>query len=211
MPERVRHPIFARFYKGLAAKGEARGAAEHRERLLAGLTGRVVEVGAGTGMNFGHYPSTVTDVLAVEPEPYLRDEARRVADRAPVNIRVVDGTAAGLPAPDGSFDVGVASLVLCSVSDQQVALAELFRVIRPGGQLRFYEHVRSGEPRKAKRQDRADRIWPLLGGGCHCNRDTEGAIAGAGFSIERCERFDFRPSPLLAMVSPIILGAAVRP
>lgn len=120
---------------------EAKGAAEHRDELLAGLTGRVIEVGAGNGLNFRHYPTSVTEVVAIEPEPYLRERAQASAKASPVTVTVVDGTADQLPADDASFDAGVASLVLCSVDDQATALGELRRVIRPGGELRFYEHV----------------------------------------------------------------------
>jgi ubiquinone/menaquinone biosynthesis C-methylase UbiE len=163
----VRHPIFSRFYGWCAAKGEKVGVAEHRDELLAGTSGRVIEVGAGSGLNFGHYPNDLTMVVAVEPEAHLRRLAKQAASRARVPIRVEEGTADHLPSPDGAFDVGVTSLVLCSVPDQAVALAELHRVIRPGGELRFYEHVRSTSPRRARLQDRADLIWPVFGGGCH--------------------------------------------
>ena len=143
MSREVHHPLFARLFDRMAAKTEEQGAAEHRERLLAGLGGRVIEVGAGNGLNFSHYPGTVAEVVAVEPEDYLRAKAERVAEDAPVAIRVVDGLADDLPAEDASFDAAVASLVLCSVPDQAAALAELRRVLRPGAELRFYELVLS--------------------------------------------------------------------
>src|SRR6184192_3710117 len=111
--------------------------------MLEGLAGRVLEVGAGNGLNFVHYPDTVTEVVAIEPEPFLRARAEEAANLTTVPIRVVDGVAGRLPVDDQSMDAAVASLVLCSVPDQAAALAELRRVIRPGGQLRFYEHVHS--------------------------------------------------------------------
>lgn len=205
------HPLFARFYARIAAYGEAKGAAEHRDRLLAGLSGRVVEVGAGNGMNFGHYPASVGEVVAVEPEPYLRRRATAAAQTAPVPVRVVEGTAAELPLEDASMDAGVVSLVLCSVPSQAAALAELRRVIRPGGQLRCYEHVRSADAGLARLQDRLDVVWAQVGGGCHCNRDTEASLAAAGFVVEAMQRFDFRPSVLAALTAPVILGRARRP
>ena len=128
-------------------------------------------------------PATVTEVIAVEPEPYLRGRAEEAAARAAVKITVVDGTASSIPLDDASVDAGVASLVLCSVPDQAAALAELHRVIRPGGELRFYEHVIADNDRWARRQRRADPIWTRLAGGCHLNRDTATAIRDAGFEI----------------------------
>src|SRR5690606_4094190 len=137
----VHHPVFARWYAA-AAPGMERLLAQYRRALLAGLSGRVIEVGAGTGANFAHYPATVTEVVAVDPEPYLRSRAVREAARAPVRVTVVDGTAERLPAGDRSFQAGVVSLVLCSVPDEERALSELARVLVPGGELRFFEHVR---------------------------------------------------------------------
>ncbi len=209
--ERVHHPIAARLIERAMRAGEQRGQAEHRRRLLAGLVGRVVELGAGTGINFKHYPTSVTEVVAVEPEAYLRQAAQKAAAAAPVPVRVVDAVSGGLPLADASCDAGVASLVLCSVPDQERALAELARVIRPGGELRFYEHVVSHRPFEAGVQRFADAtFWPRVAGGCHLSRDTEAAIEQAGFQIETCERFPFSPAALLPP-DPHILGVARRP
>src|SRR6195256_594752 len=155
-PTPLRHPLFARMYQRMSAAAERAGAAEHRARVLSGLRGRVVEVGAGNGLNFAHYPSTVTEVVAVEPERYLRSRAEAAAARATTSVTVIDGTAAAIPLDDASVDGGVASLVLCSVSDPAAALAELHRVIRPSGELRFYEHVVADNDRWARLQRRAD-------------------------------------------------------
>jgi ubiquinone/menaquinone biosynthesis C-methylase UbiE len=205
-----RHPIFARVYPYISRSAEKGGAAEHRRALLDGLRGRVIEVGAGHGLNFPYYPQKVTEVVAVEPEPHLLELARAAAERAPVLVNVVSGTAEALPAADGEFDAAVASLVLCSVSDQAVALREIARVLRPGGELRFYEHVISNRPVMARLQRIADAtIYPPLAGGCHCARDTGAAIANAGFHIDREERIAFKPSPIVPSI-PHILGAAQR-
>ncbi|MHB8491113.1 MAG: class I SAM-dependent methyltransferase [Solirubrobacteraceae bacterium] len=210
MPRSHRHPIFARIYPRIARAAEEGGANEHRQVLLAGLEGRVIEVGAGHGLNFAHYPETVTDVLAVEPEPHLRELARRAAQRSPVPIEVVEGTSEALPAEDASFDAAVVSLVLCSVPDQRVALREIARVLRPGGELRFYEHVISNRPATARVQRALDAtIYPALAGGCHCARDTGEAIRDAGFEVGREERIAFKPSPLVPAI-PHILGVARR-
>jgi ubiquinone/menaquinone biosynthesis C-methylase UbiE len=209
-PDRVHHPIFARLYQRMSPAIEKAGAADHRDRLLAGLTGTVVEVGAGNGLNFAHYPDTVTEVIAVEPEDYLRARAEDAAAGAPIPVRVVDGTASRLPLADASVDGGVASLVLCSVTDQAEALAELRRVINPGGELRFYEHVLANNPRIATWQRRIDPLWTTIVGGCHLTRNTEQAITDAGFVIEENDRFRFAPCALSKLSAEHILGRARR-
>jgi ubiquinone/menaquinone biosynthesis C-methylase UbiE len=205
------HPVFARVWTRMAASGERNGTAELRDRLLGGAAGRVLEVGAGTGTNFVHYPPAVTGVLAIEPEPHLRARARSAAASLPVTV--VAGDASALPAADGEFDTAVASLVLCSVPDQAAALAELWRVLRPGGRLLFWEHVRAATPGMARTQQVLDAtVWPLFAGGCHTGRDTVAAVDSAGFEIERLERFDF--PDLRVNLDPTrahVLGAALRP
>ncbi|HKO28345.1 MAG TPA: class I SAM-dependent methyltransferase [Solirubrobacteraceae bacterium] len=211
MPATEPHPVFARLYPRMSRGAERNGAAEHRRRLLAGLEGRVIEVGAGNGLNFAHYPRSVTEVVAVEPSPYLRGLAVQAASGAPVSIEVRDGTAEALPAQDGEFDAAVVSLVLCSVSDQQVALREIARVLRAGGELRFYEHVVSNRPSTARIQRALDAtVYPPLAGGCHCARDTGAAIRDAGFEVRSEERFAFKASRFAPAVAHI-LGAARRP
>jgi ubiquinone/menaquinone biosynthesis C-methylase UbiE len=198
------------FVRG-AEFADERGGEQHRSELLKSLAGRVIDVGAGHGRNFRHYPETVTEVVAVEPEVNLHALALKAADHARVPIRVVSGFAEELPAEDGSFDAGVVSLVLCSVEDQRRVLSELLRVIRPGGELRFYEHVRAPSSSLARFQRVADLLWPRLGAGCHVSRDTKAEIERAGFEIESCREFSFRPMPLLYPASPHILGVARRP
>jgi len=207
----VRHPIAARLYARISTRAEETGQADHRRRLLEGLSGRVVEVGAGNGLNFGHYPTTVDEVVALEPEPHLRSLAEEAAAAAPVDVRVIDAVGQDLPFDDASFDVAVTSLVLCEVPDQASALAELHRVVRPGGELRFYEHVLASDPGMARFQRFADRtFWPRLSGGCHAARDTASAIEAAGFHIESCDSFRFAASPATRHTSPRILGVARR-
>jgi ubiquinone/menaquinone biosynthesis C-methylase UbiE len=204
-----RHPIFARFYNWLSKAMEA-GVAEHRDELLADLSGRVVEIGAGNGINFRHYPASVAELVAVEPESYLRKKAVAEAARAPVTVTVMDGSAGRLPLPDSSFDAAVTSLVLCSVPNQTRALAELRRVLRPGGELRFYEHVRAEDPRTARRQERADVVWRHVAGGCHTSRGTLAAIERAGFEIEKVRQFDFPPGRMPNPARPHVIGRARR-
>ena len=193
----VDHPLCARLYARQSAQAERLGLAARRAQLLDGLAGRVLEIGAGNGLNLRHYPASVDELVAVEPERHLRGLAQSAAPEASVPVTVLDAMAERLPFADGGFDAAVASLTLCSIGDVEEALAELHRVVRPGGELRFLEHVAS--PRHAARtlQRAADAtVWPYLSGGCHLGRDTGRLIEAAGFEIERCERFAFRIPPL---------------
>ncbi len=212
MRDRVYHPIVARQLPRCMARAEAHGQGEHRRELVAGLSGSVLEIGAGAGTNFKYYPASVTEVVATEPESYLRQTAYQAAETAPVAVHVIDAMAERLPFDDASFDAGVVSLVLCSVQDPARALAELRRVIRPGGELRFYEHVRSTSPVVAGLQRLADALlWPRLNGGCHCARDTAGLIEKAGFVLEQHRRLSFRYDFVSFHLSSHILGTARRP
>ncbi|GAA3342939.1 class I SAM-dependent methyltransferase [Amorphoplanes nipponensis] len=206
------HPIFARVYQRMSVRMDRAGAAGHRHALVEGLRGRVVEIGAGNGLMFAHYPPEVTEVLAVEPEPRLRAAAEIAARAAPVPVRVVDGRAEALPAGAGEFDAAVATLVLCSVPDQPSALAEIRRVLRPGGELRFMEHVAAERPGALRRVQRiADAtVWPRLFGGCHSGRDTLGAITGAGFTLGPVHRYPFPPNGPVTPASPHVRGSATR-
>jgi SAM-dependent methyltransferase len=208
----LERPRFARMYVRAAQRAEERGASEHRRRLLDGLSGTVVEVGAGHGLNFAHYPNDVTEVIATEPEPTLRAAAARAAAKAAVPVRVLPGVADELPLNDESADAVVASLVLCSVPDQARALAELRRVLRPHGELRFYEHVipRCQPKRLLLQAVDHSGLWPKISGGCHPARDTTAAIERAGFQIEQSDRIMFAASRFEPAV-PHILGIARRP
>ena len=212
MTDSTNRPLFARFWLWVSPGMERGGMAKHRDDLLAGLSGRVIEVGAGNGLNFGHYPPEVTQVVAVEPNPHLRRVAADAASRAPVPVEVTDGTADRLPAADADFDAGVASLVLCSVPDQPAALRELYRVIRPGGELRFLEHVQATTPGLRRLQRALDAtFWPIICGGDHLGRDTAAEIERAGFRTERLDRLRFPDSRLTMPSTPHILGRASRP
>ena len=201
------HPRFARMYERTSAESEQRGTAGYRDQALAGLSGRVIEIGAGNGLNFSHYPGTVTEVVAVEPEDWLRGIAERAAKTAPVPVQVVPGHAEALPAEDSSFDAAVTSLVLCSVPNVAAALAEIRRVLRPGGELRFFEHVRSANRFLGFVQDAVTPLWIRTAGGCRINRDLAAGIRAAGFHIENLERINYAP---LRFVPPYahILGRA---
>lgn len=177
----------------------------HRKRLVEDARGEVLEVGAGTGFNFPRYRSAGR-VVALEPEEPMRRRAERRTRSASVPIEVMPGSAEELPFPDESFDTVVFSLVLCTIPHPERALAEARRVLRPGGEIRFYEHVRSTDPRIARRQDRILRPWRAFNRGCHPNRDTAATIERNGFAFSELDRFDLEKAPKI--VRAHILGRA---
>lgn len=210
---KVEHPRFARVWSWLV-KHEPADVARGRDELLEGLQGRVLEVGAGTGANFPHYPSQVAEVVAVEPEPHLRAEAAQAAAgmRGPTRFTVLDGTFEELPvAAAPPFDAVVCSLVLCSVQDPGASLSAALGALRPGGELRYYEHVATDGWLGGLQRAVDATFWPRAFGGCHTHRDTAGAIERAGF--ERVRHRDIRSAPrwVPMPVAPMVLGAARRP
>lgn len=205
----MHHPWFARFYAAVSPRLLEAGAGEHRRQLLAGLRGRVIEVGAGNGLNFAFYPPSVAEVVAVEPEPYLRGLAQQAAQQAPYPVVVVGGLAERLSFGDASFDAGVVSLVLCSVAQPNTSLRELHRVLRANAELRFYEHLQAETAGMRAVQRLIDLVHPLLAGGCHTGRPTLEAIERAGFEIEHLQRFRF-PERIPVPQSPHALGSARR-
>jgi ubiquinone/menaquinone biosynthesis C-methylase UbiE len=205
----VRNPFFSWVWTRLCPRLEESGLGDLRDELLAGLEGRVVEVGVGTGASFARYPEGVEELVAVEPEPRLRAQAEAAAAEAPVSVRVLAGVASDLPVADGWADAVVVSLVLCSVPDQAAALREARRVLRPGGELRFLEHVRAETLVLSRVQRALDAtVWPRLGGGCHASRDTAGAVERSGFEVTALRRFDFPDLPVRGPTAPHILGRA---
>ena len=185
-----RRPMFARLYPAMARAMDEGGMGARRRSLLAGVHGDVIEVGAGSGANFVHYPSAVRRVTAVEPEPSLRAEAVRAASGVDVPIDVVAGTGERLASRDASADAVVFTLVLCSVRDVLACLAEARRVLRPGGELRFLEHgVADSVPIATLQRAMDATVYPALAGGCHLGRDPRRSITEAGFRITVSERF----------------------
>ncbi|HZQ31066.1 MAG TPA: class I SAM-dependent methyltransferase [Mycobacterium sp.] len=206
---RVSNPFFARLWTVISAH-EPESLRQLRRENLAGLTGRVLEVGAGTGSNFVHYPTTVEEVVAVEPEPRLNPIARRTAETAPVPVTVMDRTVEELE-PGAPFDAVVCSLVLCSVDDQESVLRQLFSLMRPGGELRYLEHVASDGFRGRMQRFADATVWPRMAGNCHTHRDTETAIANAGFVRESGRHEWTLPGWVPVPVSEHALGRAIRP
>jgi ubiquinone/menaquinone biosynthesis C-methylase UbiE len=204
--------MFARFYDRLMAGTERAGLREMRGALLAQASGRVLELGAGTGHNLEHYTNAVTELIMAEPDPHM---ARRLRERieeegtAAGRPSVIEAPAEDLPFDDGSFDTVVATLVLCTVQDPTRAAAEIRRVLVEGGRLLYLEHVRSSRRGLARWQDWLERPWGFFAGGCHPNRATDQLLAGAGFWIDSLERDRLPKAPPL--VRPLIRGVARRP
>ena len=204
----LRSRFFAMTYDPQMARVEKAGLSAFREGLLAGAKGRVLEIGAGTGANLRFYGPAVSSLTMTEPEiPMLRRLERKVREQSPA-ATVLRAPAEDLPFPDGSFDVAVSTLVLCGVDDQRRALRELRRVLRPGGQLLFFEHVRSTDASLARFQDRMNGFNRFVVG-CDCNRPTLDTIGEAGFAVTQVEHIMWPKAPKFA--SPAIVGSATAP
>ena len=201
----LRSRFFAATYDRMSAKSEQAGLASHRQLLLAGASGRVLEIGGGTGANLQYYGRGVEALTLTEPEePMLKRLQRRARDEAP-NATVLRAPAEDLPFEDASFDTAVSTLVLCGVDDQPRALRELRRVLRPGGRLLFIEHVRSGDADEARFQDRMNGLNRFVVG-CDCNRSTLDSIRAAGFQVTDVQHTVMPKAPRFAR--PMIVGAA---
>ncbi|MEY9490073.1 SAM-dependent methyltransferase [Streptomyces calvus] len=211
--EPVHHPLFARCYARVSVAAETRaGMATVRRRLLGGLSGRVIEIGAGNGLNFAHYPDTVSEIVAIEPERDLRTLAVEAALRAEVPVDVAPGVAEALPVKSEAFDAAVLSLVLCSVRDVPRALAEVRRVLRPGGEVRFFEHGLGGGRLMNLTQRAMDRtVWPPLAGGCHVAREPVAALREAGFDLGPYRRTLMPEKGPVLPTSYCVIGTAWRP
>jgi ubiquinone/menaquinone biosynthesis C-methylase UbiE len=201
----LRERIFAAVYDPLSARAEEKFGAELKRKLLANARGRVLEIGVGTGLSFAHYPPDV-ELVGVDPsEPMLRRARRRAAELRR-EVTLVEAPAEALPFEDESFDTVVSLAVLCTVDDPSRVLQEIRRVLRPGGRFVFLEHVRSSDPKLAQWQDRLERPWGWIAGGCHPNRRTLEAIEGAGFEVVELEHEDLPDIPRL--VRPNVMGVA---
>jgi ubiquinone/menaquinone biosynthesis C-methylase UbiE len=200
--------IFAAGYDTFMKGPEQATFRAHREALLGGVSGRVLEIGGGTGANLDFYPPAVTELVITEPEePMARRLESKLAGHS-LPARIVHAPAEGLPVEDASFDYVVSTLVLCTVSDPARALAEIRRVLKPGGKLVFLEHVRSRNPKLARWQDRFQPIQYRLGHGCHCNRPTLDNVKAAGFEVDEVEHDRVKKAP--PILRPLIVGVAER-
>ncbi|WP_324669344.1 class I SAM-dependent methyltransferase [Geochorda subterranea] len=197
------HRLFAALYDLLAPAAEEAYYAARRAEIAGGATGRVLEIGAGTGANLPHYPAE-TVLVAVEPNAHMLRRARRKAARHGRSVRWVEAAAEALPFEDRSFDTVVSTLVLCSVTDPGAAARDLWRVLRPGGTLRIVEHVRAEDPALARWQDRVTPVWRRLGAGCHPNRPTLAILERAGFETVQVRLESFGPAPVRPHVVAVL-------
>jgi ubiquinone/menaquinone biosynthesis C-methylase UbiE len=196
----------ARMYDPFLALGEHEGMRERRRVLLAGAEGRVLELGAGTGLNLAHYPPAARELVLTEPEPAMHALLQRRVTRSTRPARVVTAAAEALPFPDATFDTVVSTMVLCTVQDVLAALRETRRVLRRGGRLLFIEHVQASSPRLARWQDRLAMPWSAFAQGCRCNLPTE-ALLAREFRLTHVTQARWRGMP--ALVHPLIVGEAV--
>jgi protein-L-isoaspartate O-methyltransferase len=209
MSATVDNPFFARLWTAMSGH-EPESLRRLRRENLAGLTGRVLEVGAGTGTNFAWYPSTVREVVAIEPEQRLAAVAARSARTAPVPVTVNGDTVEDYEVTE-PFDAVVCSLVLCSIDDPQTVVRQLFSALRPGGELRYLEHVASTGPRAGLQRLADATVWPRLLGNCHTHRHTEQTITDAGFAVAESRHEWTLPAWLPMPVSEFAIGRARRP
>lgn len=197
--------VFAVLYDPSLALGELAGLRRRRRRLLGPARGRVVELGAGTGLNLRHYPDGLEALTLVEPDPAMRSRLARRVRRSGRAAHIVDASAERLPLADDSVDTVVATLVLCTVDDPQRALDEIARVLRPDGELLFVEHVRAESSRLARWQDRLCEPWRRFARGCRCNRATVELMRACGFELDVAEA-TWRAMP--PIVRPLVVGRA---
>jgi ubiquinone/menaquinone biosynthesis C-methylase UbiE len=202
----IRRRLFARFYDTVSKGSEEAGLRDERHQLLASAEGATLEIGAGTGLNLEHYPAAVTRLVLAEPDEHMRRRLERRAAEGFPAAELVDAGAEALPFPDATFDTAVLTFVLCSVLDQQAALEEITRVLKPSGRLLFLEHVRSDDPGVAKWQDRVRPLYNLVG--CNPNRDTLAALEASQLGVESVKHGEVPKAPKVER--PLIAGSARR-
>jgi ubiquinone/menaquinone biosynthesis C-methylase UbiE len=206
-PSRAWLRILALLYDPFLWLGEIAGMRSRRSALLGNARGRVVEIGAGTGLNVAHYPDGIAELVLTEPDAAMRRRLARRLQRHGRVARIVDAPAERLPLADASVDTVVSTLVLCTVNDPERALGEIARVLRPDGQLLFVEHVRASSRFLAACQDNLLQPWRRFAGGCRCNRPTVELMRACGFAIA-ADDVVWRGMP--AIVHPLIFGRATR-
>jgi ubiquinone/menaquinone biosynthesis C-methylase UbiE len=207
MPE---HRIFAAVYNQLMSGLEKAGVADKRRELLADASGAVLELGAGTGVNLEHYPPEIERLVLTEPDPHMARRLRKQAEESGrTGVEVVEAGAESLPFGPDEFDTAVATLVLCTVPDPGAALAEVARVLKPGGRMLFMEHVRADSHGRARWQDRLNPVQNFFFGGCNLNRPTADTIRSSPLVVDEL-RADEMPRQAGPLVKPMIVGSARR-
>jgi ubiquinone/menaquinone biosynthesis C-methylase UbiE len=202
----MRRRLFAALYDTVSKGSEAAGLREERHQLLASAEGATIEIGAGTGLNLGHYPDAVTRLVLAEPDKFMRRKLGERVESSGRAAEIVDAPVESLPFPDGTFDTAVVTYVLCSVPSQEAALAEIARVLKPGGRLLFLEHVRSDDPKVARSQDRIRPLYNIVG--CNPNRATLAAIEASTLTVESVKHGEVPKAPKVER--PMIVGTARR-
>ena len=200
--------LMAVFYDRFMRKTETHCLAAWRAELVKEVSGHVLDVGAGTGANLPYYREGVQRLVLAEPDPHMRTRLEKRLGACELNAEVADASLEELPFTDGTFDVVVSTLVLCSVPDLAPALAEIRRVLRPGGRFVFLEHVASGDPSRYAWQRRLEPLWRLVAGNCRLTRRTEQAILEAGLTLDSCTRESMRKA--ISLVRPTVRGVALR-
>jgi ubiquinone/menaquinone biosynthesis C-methylase UbiE len=198
--------IFSAIYDPLLKGTEEAGLRETRRETLAGASGRTIDIGAGTGANLGLFPGG-TDVVMAEPDPHMTKRLRQKLAEGGSEVELVEAGAEQLPFEDDSFDTAVFTLVLCTVPDPSAALAEAARILKPGGQLLFVEHVRAEQPGTARWQDRLETPWRIFADGCRCNRDTVANIEASPLTLDELQRGELPKSP--PITKPLAWGRAI--
>ena len=186
------------------------GLRETRRETLARASGRTLEIGSGTGSNLSLYPADLEELVLAEPDPHMQKALqRRIEEDGASVAEVVQAPAEELPFPDSGFDCVTCTMVLCTVPDPAEALVEVARVLKPGGRFLFMEHVRSEDPKFARRQDRLEKPWRFIADGCHCNRDSLATIEASPLEVETFKRGQMPAGPLF--MRPLVYGSAVLP
>jgi len=200
---------FAALYDRAFAATEEAGLREMRREALSEASGRTIDVGSGTGANLSLYPPQVSELVLAEPDPHMLRQLRAKVGESGVGAAVVEAPAEALPFEDSSFDTAAFTLVLCTVPNPAAALAEVARILKPGGKLLFVEHVRAEDAGLARWQDRLEKPWRFIGDGCHCNRDTVATIESSPLTLESVEQDQLPKAP--PIVRPLVRGSAVLP
>jgi ubiquinone/menaquinone biosynthesis C-methylase UbiE len=201
--------IFAGAYDSFLRRAEREGLSEQRRRVVSKAAGRTLEIATGTGLNLPHYPPAVRELVLTEPYPHMLSILRRKVEGLGLRATVVEACAERLPFPDASFDTVVATMILCSAENPNLVLGEIARILRPGGQYLFLEHVRNPDPKVSRRQDRVQPAWYLFANGCHCNRDTIQTLEDSVLEIEELRHGKI---PMAwSIVEAMVTGCARKP